>query len=75
MAAVRKSSPAFVLILAILCMPRPAAAYLDPTSGSLLLQIILGGVAGLAVIFKLFWHRLRGWFRPGREEQDPNPNP
>jgi hypothetical protein len=31
---------------------------MDPGSGSLLLQAILGGVAGLAVLAKLFWHRL-----------------
>ena len=33
-------------------------AYLDPAAGSLLLQIILGGVAGLALVLKLFWHRI-----------------
>lgn len=37
-------------------------AYLDPASGSLLLQIILGGVAGLALVFKLFWHRIQRLF-------------
>ena len=33
-------------------------AYLDPASGSLLLQLVLGGVAGLALVLKLFWHRI-----------------
>lgn len=37
---------------------RPAEAYLDPGSGSMLLQVILGGVAGVAVIAKLYWGRL-----------------
>lgn len=37
-------------------------AYLDPASGSLLLQLILGGVAGLALVLKLFWHRILGLF-------------
>ena len=37
-------------------------AYLDPASGSLLLQLILGGVAGLALVFKLFWHRIQRLF-------------
>ena len=37
-------------------------AYLDPAAGSLLLQIILGGVAGLALVLKLFWHRILSLF-------------
>jgi len=32
-------------------------AYLDPGSGSLLLQAILGGAGGLAVAFKAFGSR------------------
>jgi hypothetical protein len=36
----------------------PAFAYLDPGTGSILLQVLLGGVAGLAVAGKLFWHKL-----------------
>jgi len=41
-----------------LLMERAAFAYLDPGTGSLLLQLLLGGVAGLAVIAKLYWRRL-----------------
>ncbi len=41
-----------------LMMERAAFAYLDPGTGSLLLQLLLGGVAGLAVIGKLYWRRL-----------------
>jgi len=33
-------------------------AYLDAGSGSMLIQIILGGAAGLVVILKLFWRRI-----------------
>lgn len=33
-------------------------AYIDPGTGSLLLQAILGGVAGLAVFFKTTGRRL-----------------
>lgn len=36
----------------------PAHAYLDPGAGSLVLQLVLGGVAGLAVLLKMFWHRI-----------------
>ncbi|MGE0825156.1 MAG: hypothetical protein AB7G75_21730 [Candidatus Binatia bacterium] len=36
----------------------PADAYLDPGSGSMFLQLLLGGFAGVAVILKLYWRRL-----------------
>ena len=36
-----------------------AHAYLDPGSGSMLLQLLLGGIAGLAVVFKLYWAQFK----------------
>ena len=36
------------------------AQYLDPGSSSILIQVLLGGVVGVAAFFKLYWHRLRG---------------
>jgi hypothetical protein len=36
--------------------------YIDPGAGSLLLQLLLGGIAGVAVIAKLYWKKLQGWF-------------
>ena len=41
----------------------PALAYLDPGTGGMLIQIVLGGVAGLAVAGKLFWHQIKSFFR------------
>ncbi len=41
-------------------------AYIDPGTGSILLQALLGGLAGLAVFFKTTGRRL---FR--RREQEP----
>jgi hypothetical protein len=32
-----------------------AHAYLDPGTGSIILQVLLGGVAGLALAGKLYW--------------------
>jgi hypothetical protein len=36
------------------------AQYLDPGSSSILIQVLLGGVVGVAAFFKLYWHKLRG---------------
>jgi membrane protein implicated in regulation of membrane protease activity len=47
-----------IVALFIVILARPALAYLDAGSGSMLLQLLLGGFAGLAVIVKLYWRRL-----------------
>jgi Na+/proline symporter len=39
----------------------PAYAYLDPGSGSMMVQLLLGGVAGAVVIVRLYWARLLTW--------------
>lgn len=35
-----------------------AHAYLDAGTGSMILQVLLGGAAGLAMVGKLYWHRM-----------------
>jgi len=40
----------------------PAHAYLDPGSGSMALQALLGGLAALMVVVKLYWSRLMKFF-------------
>ena len=44
-------------------------AYLDPGSGSMLVQLLLGGVAGAAVIMKLGWERFKDIFRSSKANQ------
>jgi hypothetical protein len=38
------------------------ALYVDPGSGSMVLQLLLGGVSGLYVIFRIFKQKLLGLF-------------
>ena len=62
-----------------LTVPSAAYAYLDPGSGSMLLQLVLGGLAGLAVIAKLYWHRLLTLFgvhsQQAENDSETNPDP
>jgi hypothetical protein len=44
--------------------------YIDPGTGSLLLQAIAGGVAAAAVTAKLFWRRLLRFFRIRKPEEE-----
>ena len=49
-----------VLLVLLVCSATPSAfAYLDPGTGSMLLQVILGGIAAVGVALKLFWHKIR----------------
>ena len=54
----------------LLLMFTDAVAYLDPGTGSMLLQVILGGIAAVGVAVKLYWHRLRAAFGMAKK---PNP--
>ncbi len=49
-----------VLLLAIL--PTPVYAYLDPVSGSIILQVIAAGVFAGALTTKRFWARVKRAF-------------
>ena len=44
-----------------------AYAYLDAGTGSMIIQILLGGLAGAAVILKVFWKRILAIF--GKREK------
>ena len=44
-------------------------AYIDPGTGSLILQAIAGGLAAVAVTAKLYWSRLKRVFRRSPEDE------
>jgi hypothetical protein len=48
-----------IFCILILVSVDSAFAYLDPGTGSMLLQVILGGVAAVGVAIKLYWHKIR----------------
>ena len=41
---------------------RPMLSYLDPASVGMLGTAIAGGVAGVAVLLRVYWHRVLGVF-------------
>lgn len=52
----------YVMFFLTLFMPNLAHAYLDGGSASMLVQLLLGGVAGAAAIVKLYWYKIRSFF-------------
>jgi hypothetical protein len=53
----------FIVAACLLAGSGPAHAYLDPTTGSILLQGLLAGIAGVVVVLRLYWARLKAFFR------------
>jgi hypothetical protein len=45
-------------------------AYLDPGSGSMILQVLAGGVAAVAVTAKLYWGRLLRFLRIRKDDPE-----
>ena len=45
-------------------------AYLDPGSGSMILQAVVGGVAAVAVAGKFYWRRLLGFLGVKKKESE-----
>ena len=65
------------LILALLgsalIYSTPAFAYLDPGTGSILLQGLIATVAGIIVAARLYWQRVKAFFSgimPGGNSDD-----
>lgn len=47
-------------------------AYLDPGSGSVILQVLLATLLGVGVMVKLLWTRIKSLFGiPSNTEQEP----
>jgi len=37
-------------------------AYLDPGSGSFLIQLLIAALLGLGIAFRASWGKIKGWF-------------
>ncbi len=37
-------------------------AYIDPGTGSIILQAVVGAIAGIAIAAKFYWHRVQKIF-------------
>lgn len=64
----------FLLIWGL--FPPSAHAYIDPGTGSYILQIVIAGIAAGILAVKMFWGRIKSLFSGNRPKdnsgQDPN---
>lgn len=49
-------------VLLVLVLVEPAQAYIDPGTGSMLVQGMLAVIAAVSVTVGVFWKRLRSFF-------------
>ena len=69
----RTKLPAGILsaFAAVLAVPALAHAYTDPGAGSMLLQLLLGGGAGLFVFLRLFKEKILQFLGFGKDDDTP----
>lgn len=66
----RLFAPSLAALFLIGMDVKPAHAYLDPGTGSILLQSTLALIAGTAVTLRLYWSKLKGLIWRRRPEQE-----
>ena len=53
----------------------PAAfAYLDPSTGSMVISAIVGIFASIALALKTYWYKIKGIFRRGGKQDSSAPD-
>jgi hypothetical protein len=63
---------ALLFAVATLLLPNGKAhAYLDPASGSFILQVIVASLLGGLLSLKLFWKQIAGVFRKSESPGEP----
>ena len=70
--SIQKTFIFITMTVAISISPSVAFAYIDPGTGGLLLQLLLGGIGGAIVVFKVYWRNVRDFFgfAPKEEESE-----
>ena len=65
-----KTAISVVGALAMLSVAAPAHAYLDPATGSIILQAVIGAIAGGTLILRTSLHRIKSFFVRGNANGD-----
>lgn len=63
-----------VPIFSLMFLSNEAHAYIDPGTGSLLLQGLIAGIAAGLYTIKLYWYRLKNFFKRNEEKPDLDSN-
>jgi len=58
----RQAPRALIVAVVLILLPAPALAYIDPGTGSFVIQGIIAAVVGAGLAVKVFWHRIKSVF-------------
>jgi len=58
------------LIFSLISYTSPAYAYLDPGTGSMLVQGLIGGIAVVMSFFSIYWQKVKTFFSKEKEEEE-----
>lgn len=66
-----QSKVALWLVVFLFLQPVTAFAYLDPSTGSMIISAIVGLIASLVLAVKTYWYRLQSFFK-GKPAESSN---
>jgi len=52
-----------LLVICFAAMPTAAYAYLDPGTGSMIIQMVIGAIAAGLLTLKFYWHKITTFFK------------
>ena len=59
----RLAATLLVLAASFVVVPKPVYAYIDPGTGSLVIQAVLAAVLTVGATVKVFWHQIKEKYR------------
>jgi len=63
-----------VIYCLLITYETPAHAYLDPGTGSILIQGLIASIAAAGVVLRTYWHQLVRFFGTDKDKDDDHDN-
>ena len=63
-----------IVFIFLLTFPSYSFAYLDPGSASMIIQGLIAGIASVATVVGLYWHKIKSFFSKKAEDDSKATN-
>ena len=60
----------FLVIISMTGFSQPVYAYLDPSTGSMLISAVIGMFATVGLVLKTYWYKVKSFFKKTPKEID-----
>ena len=61
----------FLLFLFVFFFSQDAYAYIDPGTGGIILQAIIGAIAATSLTIKIYWQKIKDFLKKKSKKSDP----